>query len=206
MEKPSEPTDSHLKCSFCGKAHDNVKKLIAGPGVYVCNECVHLCMEILKEEELEKLPNESISVQPIELNEGRRPDGRISEELQNLIADAGRAIQALIAYHRDAGEAKGGVELLLRTILYLRTIEMGRNSEELLPLLSELSAIYLAEEEYSTAAEITEWALAILENIQAPESTKRPMMLELIKLYVKTGQSSKAERWLNKLGVSVSDV
>jgi len=95
---------------------------------------------------------------------------------------------------------------LLRTILYLRTLEIGRNSEELLPLLSELSAIYSADEEYSTAAEITEWALSILDNIQAPESTKRPIMLELVKLYVKTGQALKAERWLNKLGVSVSDM
>jgi len=39
-----------VKCSFCGKAQEQVKKLIAGPGVYICDECVELCMEIVEEE------------------------------------------------------------------------------------------------------------------------------------------------------------
>lgn len=42
--------DSHLKCSFCGKSQEQVRKLIAGPGVYICDECVELCNEILEEE------------------------------------------------------------------------------------------------------------------------------------------------------------
>ena len=42
--------DSRLKCSFCGKTQDQVKKLIAGPEVYICDECVELCNEILDEE------------------------------------------------------------------------------------------------------------------------------------------------------------
>ena len=41
--------DSHLKCSFCGKSQEQVRKLIAGPGVYICDECVDLCNEILDE-------------------------------------------------------------------------------------------------------------------------------------------------------------
>jgi len=39
-----------LKCSFCGKVQEQVKKLIAGPGVYICDECVELCNEIIEEE------------------------------------------------------------------------------------------------------------------------------------------------------------
>ncbi|MDA8100200.1 MAG: ATP-dependent Clp protease ATP-binding subunit ClpX, partial [Nitrospiraceae bacterium] len=39
-----------LKCSFCGKGQDEVKKLIAGPSVFICNECVDLCNEIIAEE------------------------------------------------------------------------------------------------------------------------------------------------------------
>jgi len=39
-----------LRCSFCGKAQDEVRKIIAGPGVYICDECVHLCTLILNEE------------------------------------------------------------------------------------------------------------------------------------------------------------
>ena len=52
-----------LKCSFCGKSQKQVKKLIAGPGVYICDECIDLCNEIIDEEltappafELENLP------------------------------------------------------------------------------------------------------------------------------------------------------
>ena len=45
--------DSHLKCSFCGKSQEQVRKLIAGPGVYICDECVELCNEILDEELME---------------------------------------------------------------------------------------------------------------------------------------------------------
>lgn len=41
---------SQLKCSFCGKAQEQVKKLIAGPGVYICDECIELCNEIIDEE------------------------------------------------------------------------------------------------------------------------------------------------------------
>ena len=39
-----------LRCSFCGKSQDQVKRLIAGPNVYICDECVELCQEIIKEE------------------------------------------------------------------------------------------------------------------------------------------------------------
>ncbi len=46
----SKPQDPNLKCSFCGKTQDQVKKLIAGPDVCICDECIELCNEILDEE------------------------------------------------------------------------------------------------------------------------------------------------------------
>ena len=46
----AKPTDPNLKCSFCGKTQDQVKKLIAGPDVCICDECIELCNEILDEE------------------------------------------------------------------------------------------------------------------------------------------------------------
>ena len=39
-----------LKCSFCGKNQDQVKRLIAGPGVYICDECIDLCSDIIQDE------------------------------------------------------------------------------------------------------------------------------------------------------------
>lgn len=53
--------DSRLKCSFCGKTQEQVKKLIAGPDVYICDECVELCNEILDEEFLD---NKEKTVEP----------------------------------------------------------------------------------------------------------------------------------------------
>lgn len=49
-KKNEDMTDGALHCSFCGKSQDAVRKLIAGPSVYICDECVDLCNDILREE------------------------------------------------------------------------------------------------------------------------------------------------------------
>mgnify|MGYP001986956214 CR=1 FL=1 len=70
--------DAHLKCSFCGKSQDQVRKLIAGPGVYICDECIDLCNEILDEELVDSQGS------PRQSNEPARkaaPSGRKSVEL-----------------------------------------------------------------------------------------------------------------------------
>ena len=51
-----------LKCSFCGKTQDQVRRLIAGPNVYICDECVELCDEIIQEEMEETLEEDSLSL------------------------------------------------------------------------------------------------------------------------------------------------
>ncbi len=53
MAKFGESSDL-VKCSFCGKAQKQVGKLIAGPGVYICNECIQLCVDIMEEEGIEQ--------------------------------------------------------------------------------------------------------------------------------------------------------
>ena len=45
-------------CSFCGKSQSAVKKIVAGPGVFICDECVELCNEILNEEEVKEEENQ----------------------------------------------------------------------------------------------------------------------------------------------------
>ena len=64
--------DSHLKCSFCGKSQEQVRKLIAGPGVYICDECVDLCNEILDEE----LFDSSSAVSPPTPRREQQPERR----------------------------------------------------------------------------------------------------------------------------------
>ena len=50
MAKSTDESKSTLFCSFCGKSQHEVKKLIAGPTVFICDECVELCMDIIREE------------------------------------------------------------------------------------------------------------------------------------------------------------
>jgi len=56
-------SDKHLRCSFCGKSKESVKKFISGPNVYICNECISLCNEILAEEE-EREAQEHVAPSP----------------------------------------------------------------------------------------------------------------------------------------------
>ena len=63
----------NVKCSFCGKPQDAVKRIIAGPGVYICNECIGLCSNILEDEvnEYEDVveDNEFVMLTPAEIKE-----------------------------------------------------------------------------------------------------------------------------------------
>ncbi|MGI6360964.1 MAG: ATP-dependent Clp protease ATP-binding subunit ClpX [Bacillota bacterium] len=63
-------TNKEEKCSFCGKPQSQAKKLIAGPGAYICNECIDLCMEILQEDEILTAKEEPWEIpKPQEIND-----------------------------------------------------------------------------------------------------------------------------------------
>ena len=68
MTKDKSNNKNTLYCSFCGKSQHEVKKLIAGPTVFICDECVELCMDIIKEEN--KTNNQKIDgiPSPVEIN------------------------------------------------------------------------------------------------------------------------------------------
>jgi len=65
-----------LRCSFCGKSQDKVRKLIAGPKVHICEECVDLCIDILKKE-LGKKPQDCLLC-------------RVTKEMQEMTRIPGR--------------------------------------------------------------------------------------------------------------------
>lgn len=75
-----------LKCSFCGKLQDQVKKLVAGPGVYICDECIELCNEIIEEE-----LNEDLSLEMSEIPKPRE----IREFLDQYVIGQERAKKSL---------------------------------------------------------------------------------------------------------------
>ena len=77
----SRPETDSLVCSFCGKKQDEVEKLIAGPLVFICDECVALCMEILGY----RLPKPKKSVPPKSV----RPENRAYWRLQMLCLSVG---------------------------------------------------------------------------------------------------------------------
>jgi ATP-dependent Clp protease ATP-binding subunit ClpX len=70
MSKKSDASDD-LMCSFCGKSQDEVKKLIAGPSVYICDECIQLCNEIIAEEYTQESEDDASSqlLKPAEIKE-----------------------------------------------------------------------------------------------------------------------------------------
>ncbi|EIE98267.1 ATP-dependent Clp protease ATP-binding subunit ClpX [Saccharomonospora glauca] len=118
-----------LKCSFCGKSQKQVKKLIAGPGVYICDECIELCNEIIEEELAE--------TNDVKLDELPKP-ADIHEFLEQYIIgqdDAKRTLAVAVYNHykRIQSEAKGTkdskdepVELAKSNILMLGPTGCGK--------------------------------------------------------------------------------
>ncbi len=115
-----------LKCSFCGKSQKQVKKLIAGPGVYICDECIDLCNEIIEEELAE----------PTEVKWDNLPKPReIYEFLDSYVigqekAKKGLSVAVYNHYKRiqSGGERVGddGVELAKSNILLLGPTGSGK--------------------------------------------------------------------------------
>jgi ATP-dependent Clp protease ATP-binding subunit ClpX len=118
-------TSDLLKCSFCGKTQKQVKKLIAGPGVYICDECIELCNEIIVEELAEATT--------LGLTELPKPL-EIFEFLDQYVIGQDRAKKSLAVavynhYKRvQSGQSKGedGVELAKSNILLLGPTGCGK--------------------------------------------------------------------------------
>ena len=90
-------SNEQLLCSFCGKSQRQVKKLIAGPGVYICDECIDLCNEIIDEELVEPAP----SVPGLDLERLPRPE-EINAVLDDYVigqASAKRSLAVAVYNH-----------------------------------------------------------------------------------------------------------
>ena len=116
--------DKHLRCSFCGKSKDSVRKFISGPSVYICNECITLCNEILAEDE-EREVADSITQVPT--------PGEIKEVLDQYVIGQERAKRTLavaVYNHYKRINASNGrdsdVELDKSNILLLGPTGVGK--------------------------------------------------------------------------------
>src|ERR687898_701986 len=116
--------DKHLRCSFCGKSKDSVRKFISGPSVYICNECITLCNEILAEDE-EREVADSITQVPT--------PGEIKDVLDQYVIGQERAKRTLavaVYNHYKRINASNGrdsdVELDKSNILLLGPTGVGK--------------------------------------------------------------------------------
>jgi ATP-dependent Clp protease ATP-binding subunit ClpX len=113
-----------LTCSFCGKAQEEVKKLIAGPAVYICDECIELCKDIIAEEaQLDETP----------LSGGQLPKPvEIKDVLDDFVIGQERAkkVLAVAVYNHykrvEAAEKAGDVEIQKSNILLLGPTGSGK--------------------------------------------------------------------------------
>jgi len=123
----TEKTDSKntLYCSFCGKSQHEVRKLIAGPNVFICNECVELCMDIIREEDKSQL---------VRTGEGVPTPSEIKKVLDDYVIGQERAKRVLsVAVHNHYKRLENGgsgsnadIELAKSNILLIGPTGSGK--------------------------------------------------------------------------------
>lgn len=121
-------SDEHVHCSFCGKAAPEVRKIIMGPGIYICDECVALCVEILRADDgvsrpalpdWSEVPTEELLTR---LPRIARVQDQVDEGLRGLVDELRR---------RDVPWATIGAALgLSRQTVWERFSARGRESRE----------------------------------------------------------------------------
>lgn len=121
MKRRTSRTD--IRCSFCGKSADQVDKIVTGPSVNICSECIKLCNEVLREDDLQK---------PVTLHKGLPKPGEIKARLDDYVIGQDRAkrVLAVAVYNHykrvRSNEATGDVELDKSNILLMGPTGTGK--------------------------------------------------------------------------------
>lgn len=127
--------DSRLKCSFCGKSQDQVKKLIAGPEVYICDECVDLCNQILDEEFFENKEKEGAEGEEVAEEKAIPKPHEIKAYLDEYIVgqDDAKKVLSVAVYnhykrlkHNKSADLKNTVEIQKSNILLVGPTGSGK--------------------------------------------------------------------------------
>ncbi|MDQ8171014.1 MAG: ATP-dependent Clp protease ATP-binding subunit ClpX [Gemmatimonadota bacterium] len=115
--------DRHLRCSFCGKSKDAVRKFISGPSVYICNECITLCNEILAEDE-----ERAVTEAPAEVPAPQTIKAALDEYV--IGQEGAKKALAVAVYNHykrvQSGRAGADVELDKSNILLLGPTGVGK--------------------------------------------------------------------------------
>ena len=131
---PKHEDDKILKCSFCGKTQDQVKKLIAGPEVYICDECVELCNEILDDEFLDNKEKEIEGTKSDKDEKSIPKPHEIKAYLDQYIVgqDDAKKVLAVSVYNHykrlkhNIGEEKNDIEIQKSNILLVGPTGSGK--------------------------------------------------------------------------------
>ena len=115
-----------VRCSFCGRGQDAVKRIIAGPNAYICNECISICADLLEEEGL----TESFATK-FELDDELPTPAQMKEQLDAYVIGQDRAKIALCVavynhYKRIRHKGDGDVELQKSNILMIGPTGSGK--------------------------------------------------------------------------------
>ncbi len=124
---PNNTDIRQLRCSFCGKAEDQVKKLIEGPGVYICNECVDLCFEIF-EDEFDEITPETAEMELADLPKPKEIKAFLDEYIVGQEA-AKKALSVAIYNHYkriEHNDENDDIELQKSNILLLGPTGVGK--------------------------------------------------------------------------------
>ena len=128
--KFDDTQDSDLTCSFCGKREDQVRRLIAGRGVYICDECIEFCQDMLKEdaqdEAISKLPDGDDLPRPREIKEILDEYVIGQEEAKKTLSVAVYNHYKRINYELQTPQENRDVELQKSNILMLGPTGSGK--------------------------------------------------------------------------------
>jgi ATP-dependent Clp protease ATP-binding subunit ClpX len=126
-DKKGSSTEKNLYCSFCGKSQHEVKKLIAGPSVFICDECIDLCNDIIRDEVAQELPGQAS-------RDGLPTPAELKSNLDNYVIGQDKAKRSLAVAvynhykrlrHKDKA-SKDDVELAKSNILLIGPTGSGK--------------------------------------------------------------------------------
>ncbi len=123
MADQKKPYASNLTCSFCGKSQDEVDRLIAGPDVYICNECVHLCDEIIAQDHAEEEEGKESLLPPSEIKNALDEYVIGQEETKKILSVAVYNHYKRVNYKK---QSKDEVELDKSNILFMGPTGSGK--------------------------------------------------------------------------------
>lgn len=171
-----------LKCSFCGKRNEQVKKLIAGPSVYICNECIDLCNQIIENEILDEELSETSHLKlevPLKPQEIHRllEIGQFTEQEQKVLRRMAKGGRYYEVVARELGVGRDVVRQAARRI-FLECSFCEKSHNQVKKLIAGPS-VYICDECIELCSEIIEEELSEPSGLHVEEPLTPKQQIDL---------------------------